>query len=152
MPKLNWLYYHFIKHQFDTDLLTDSKNRSRHWSRSVVCSRHFSHHKLSIVDCSEWDLMSVGLPSSDWRPGITSETRFLHNDIKAPQSMSTTKCVATAQYPWKTSRTFTVVASQVIMVRPCAPSRSLPKIILQGIVDGSRCRGRPRKLWKDNIS
>ena len=27
----------------------------------------------------------------------------------------------------------------------------LPKIILQGTVDGSRRRGKPRKLWKDNF-
>ena len=28
---------------------------------------------------------------------------------------------------------------------------TLPKITLQGIVDGSRRRRRPRKSWKDNI-
>ena len=28
----------------------------------------------------------------------------------------------------------------------------LPKIILQGTVDGSRCRERPRKSWRDNTS
>ena len=28
---------------------------------------------------------------------------------------------------------------------------TLPKIILQGTVDGSCCRGRPRKSWKGNI-
>jgi len=28
---------------------------------------------------------------------------------------------------------------------------TLSKIILQGIVNGGRRRGRPRKLWKDNI-
>ena len=28
---------------------------------------------------------------------------------------------------------------------------TLPKIILQGSVDGKRRRGRPRKSWKDNI-
>ena len=36
-------------------------------------------------------------------------------------------------------------ASWITMIRPCLPSRYVVKSILQGTVDGSRCRGRPRK-------
>ena len=43
-------------------------------------------------------------------------------------------------------------ASQVVMVWPRLPSRYAAKIILQGTADGSRCRGRPRKSWRDNIN
>ena len=34
--------------------------------------------------------------------------------------------------------------------RPCLRHNTLPNIILQGTVDGSRRTGRPRHSWKDN--
>ena len=58
-------------------------------------------------------------------------------------------------YPRRTSGDLTVdrLASQAIMIRSCHVCRhdTLPKIILQGTVNGSRGRGRSRKSWKDNI-
>ena len=42
-------------------------------------------------------------------------------------------------------------ASQVITVRPCLLPDTLRKIIIQGTVEGRRCRGRPHKYWTDNI-
>ena len=33
-----------------------------------------------------------------------------------------------------------------------SPHDTLPKIILQGTVDGGRRRGMPRESWKDNIN
>ena len=60
--------------------------------------------------------------------------------------------MATGQYPRRTSGASTVnrQASQAIMVQHVCHHNTLPKIILQGTVDGSRRRGRPRRSWKDN--
>ena len=70
-------------------------------------------------------------------------------------SESAVALIASATKSWLTKLTMlSCYYYQVAAVWPCLRSwyaDTLPKIIRQGTVDGSRLRGRPRKSWKNNI-
>ena len=59
---------------------------------------------------------------------------------------------ATRRYPRQTSEAFTVNRRKLSWFGHVCHHDTLPKIILQGTVDGSRHRRRSRKSWKDNIA
>ena len=57
----------------------------------------------------------------------------------------------TGQYPRRTLGVFLVKRHKLSWFGHVCCHDMLPKIMLQGTVDGGRRSGKPRKSWKDNI-
>ena len=98
--------------------------------------------------------MSYPAPSrSMWKIRLFSFKPFMRYSPRSlryndKQQRRTRNIYVIGECPWQMS---SVLIVQVIMVRPCQPHDTLPKIILQGTAEGNRHRGKPRKSWKDEI-